>query len=106
MASKKENNGLVIYYDLTNLKWQYIKITNHQWDLVGNNNSNISPATLFVRYNQAPQVLPDRNYEPDIFDKFLTLTNLKDEQNRLLLKVYIVSLFIPDIAHAMLILHG
>jgi hypothetical protein len=30
VTSKKENNGLVIYYDLTNLKWQYVKITNHQ----------------------------------------------------------------------------
>jgi Bifunctional DNA primase/polymerase, N-terminal len=106
VASKKENNGLVIYYDLTNLKWQYIKITNHQWELVDNNNSNIPSATLFVRYNQVPQVLPDRNYEPDIFDKFLSLTNINDEQNRLLLKVYVVSLFIPDIAHAILILHG
>jgi Bifunctional DNA primase/polymerase, N-terminal len=112
VASKKENNNnegdslTTIYYDLTNPKWQYIKITNHQWELVDNNNSNVSPPILFVRYNQVPQVLPDRNYEPDIFDKFLTLTNLKDEQNRLLLKVYIVSLFIPDIAHAMLILHG
>ena len=115
VASKKENNNnednsltTTIYYDLTNPKWQYIKITNHQWELVdnNNNNSNIPPATLFVRYNQVPQVLPDRNYEPDVFDKFLTLTNINDEQNRLLLKVYIVSLFIPDIAHVILILHG
>jgi hypothetical protein len=61
---------------------------------------------LFVRYNQTAQAEPDRNYEPDIFDKLLQLTNVKDEQSKILLKVYIVSLFIPDIPHAILVLHG
>ena len=37
---------------------------------------------LFVRYNQVTQVLPDRNYEPDIFDKFMDLTNVADNQSR------------------------
>jgi hypothetical protein len=53
-----------------------------------------------------PNQTPDKNYEHEIFDKFLQLTNLKEDQDRILLKVYIVSLFIPDIPHAMLILHG
>ena len=40
--------------------------------------------------------------------QFLGLTNLKheNEDDRLLLMVYIVSLFIPDIPHVMLVLHG
>ena len=32
-----------------------------------------TPTPLFVRYNQTPQAEPDRNYEPDIFDRFLHL---------------------------------
>ena len=89
-----------IYYDLSNDKWQCIKIFQEGWEI-----SNM-PSPLFVRYNQIPQVNPDRNYGGDIFDKFLHLTNLKEDQDMILLKVYIVSLFIPDIAHAMLVLHG
>ena len=80
----------------------FIKITRQEgWELISE-----TPIPLFVRYNQIPQVEPDRNYELEIFDKFLELTNIKDEQNKLLLKVHIVSLFIPEIAHAILILHG
>jgi hypothetical protein len=90
-----------IYYDLSNNKWQCIKITQHGWDLV-----NTTSSPIFVRYNQTPQVDPDRNYEEDVFEKFLKLTNLKQDQDRVLLKVYIISLFIPDIPHVMLILHG
>jgi hypothetical protein len=106
---KEEGDILAINYDLTNPKWQYIKITKQQWELADNNNNNNNDdgsQILFIRYNQTPQVIPERTYEPDIFDKFSALTNLADEQNKLLLKVYIISLFIPEIAHAMLILHG
>ena len=90
-----------IYFDLGNEKWQGIKISQYGWEIVNN-----TPGPVFVRYNQSPQADPERNYEQNIFDKFLQLTNLKEDQDRILLKVYIVSLFIPDIPHAMLILHG
>jgi hypothetical protein len=89
-----------IYYDLSNDKWQYVKISQEGWEIT------VSTSPVFVRYNQTPQAYPDSNYEQDIFDRFLQLTNLKEDQDRILLKVYIVSLFIPDIPHAMLILHG
>jgi hypothetical protein len=52
------------------------------------------------------QVVPGRDYELDIFERFLQLTNLKEEKDRILLKVYIISLFIPEIPHVILILHG
>ena len=90
-----------IYYDLSNDKWQCVRISQEGWEVV-----NSTPVPMFVRYNQIPQADPDRNYEQNIFDRFLQLTNLKQDQDRILLKVYIVSLFIPDIPHAMLILHG
>ena len=65
-----------------------------------------TPNPLFTRYNQVSQVAPDKSYQPDIFDRFLQLTNLKEEKDRILLKVYIVSLFIPEIPHVILVLHG
>jgi hypothetical protein len=85
---------------MSNEEWQCIKISEHNWEMAN------TPGPMFIRYNQTSQTKPDRNYEPDIFDRFLQLTNLKEDQDRILLKVYIVSLFIPDIPHAMLVLHG
>ena len=41
-----------------------------------------------------------------IFDKFVDLLNVKDDDNKLLLKCYIISLFIPSIAKPILMLHG
>jgi hypothetical protein len=90
-----------IYYDLTNAKWQSVKITNESWSI-----SNETPTPLFMRYNQVAQVQPSRDYEPDVFDRFIQLTNLKREEDRFLLKVYIISLFIPGIQHVILQIHG
>jgi hypothetical protein len=74
------------YIDMTDDKYRSIKMTKDtSWEIV----NDTSP--LFIRYNQKPQVEPDRNYEPDVFDKFLDLTNIKDPQHRLLVKVYIPS---------------
>ncbi|HEX9319982.1 MAG TPA: hypothetical protein VF884_13700 [Nitrososphaeraceae archaeon] len=84
---------------MTDEKWRCVRISNEGWQIV-----NESPG-IFVKYNQIPQVEPEREYESTIFDKLITLTNTKDT-DRLILKVYIVSLFIPNIPHAMLILHG
>jgi hypothetical protein len=90
-----------IYFDLSNNEWQCIKISQHNWELIDH-----SPYPMFIRYNQISQTEPDRNYEHDIFDRFLKLTNLKENHDRILIKAYIISLFVPDIPHAMLILHG
>ena len=90
-----------ICYDLADDKWRYVKITKDGWQIKDNDAS-----ILFGRHNQVAQVLPNRNYEPDILDKFMRLTNVKDDKDKLLLKVYTISLLVPDIAHAMLIVHG
>jgi hypothetical protein len=86
------------FYDLSNPKWECIKISEQGWELVDK-----TPIPLFVRYNhQTPQVQPSRDYTPDIFDRFMNLTNVKNEDDKKLLKVYIISLFIPDIQHVIL----
>jgi hypothetical protein len=77
-----------IYCDLSNDKWQCVRVSPNGWEIVDN-----TPGPMFVRYNQIPQADPDRKYEQDVFDKFLQLTNLKEDQDRILLKVYIVSLY-------------
>ncbi|HJT47966.1 MAG TPA: bifunctional DNA primase/polymerase [Nitrososphaeraceae archaeon] len=88
-----------ICYDLTDVQWRYVEISKDGWQI--KDDSSI----MFVRHNQVAQVLPDRNYECDILDKFVGLTNVKDDKDKLLLKVYIISLFVPDIA-TMLMVHG
>jgi hypothetical protein len=62
---------------------------------------------LFTRYGQTPQLLTDRNYQLDIMQQFLDrCTNIKDPKDQLLFKAYIITLFIPDIAHIILLLKG
>jgi hypothetical protein len=62
---------------------------------------------LFTRYGQRSQVLPDHNYPPNIMQQFIDrCTNIKDPKDQLLFKSYIITLFIPDIAHVILLLKG
>jgi hypothetical protein len=97
---KKE--PFTIHYDLTNKDWQVIKITKDGWSV------EYAPV-IFKRYsNQQPQVYPckSKEYPPDIFDTFMNLINVKGEDNQLLLKCYIISLFYPEIPKPILMLHG
>jgi hypothetical protein len=99
-VGKVPTEAHTIFYDLTDKDWQVIKITGNGWTV------EFAP-TIFRRYsNQQPQVYPSKEYSPDIFDKFMQLTNVKGEDSKLLLKCYIISLFYPDIPKPILILHG
>jgi len=87
-------------YDLVNKEREFIKINSSGWYIFKNE-------IIFRRYtNQKAQVYPDRNYEANIFDKFMRLVNTKDRDSILLLKCYIISLYIPEIQKVVLILHG
>src|SRR5215211_2499731 len=59
-----------IYYDLTNETWQCVRISSLGWEVLDS-----TPIPLFVRHNQTAQVLPNRNYQSDIFDRFLQIIN-------------------------------
>ena len=66
-----------IYYDLTNPKWEAIKITTEGWEI------DKQPPILFRRFGgELPQLYPDRNYdEPTtVLDEFLDLINLKPDR--------------------------
>jgi hypothetical protein len=93
-----------IYYDMTDPEWRIIEISNAGWQIINGNDANVP--IVFKRHNQIVQVEPDRKYGPDIFEQFLNLTNIKNNKHRQLVKVYIASLFIPDIDHAILTLYG
>jgi hypothetical protein len=84
-----------LYYDLTNKQWEFIEITNQGWKVISAEESPV----LFNRYGQIPQVMPEREYSPDILDKFIGLANIKNENDKLLAKVYLIVAFIPEIAH-------
>ena len=97
-----------IYYDLTNEKHQSIKISkNGNWEVIDK-----TPIPLFKRYNQIPQTLPSagsfsEEKEQDPLEDFISkLTNIKNKETKLIVKVALISWFIPDIPHIILIVHG
>ncbi len=96
-----------LYYDLTNEKHQSIKISqNGNWQVIDK-----TPIPLFKRYNQILQTLPFADSlsdgEQDPLEIFISnLTNIKDEETKLIVKVILISWFIPDIPHIILIVHG
>lgn len=93
-----------IYYDMTDKSHRIVEISPDTWRIIEGSDPNIP--ILFKRHNQTPQVEPDRNYTSDILDQFIELTNVKKSDHKLLIKVYIISLFIPDIVHPILTTYG
>ena len=102
IASRIKDKQVEWIYDLTNDNWEFVKIISGDWHVIKNE-------IIFRRFNnQQPQAYPLKEYEPDVFDKFMRLVNIKEnnEDIKLLLKCYIICLFIPDIQKPVLMLHG
>ena len=98
-----DNLGLKLrwYYDLTNDEYEFIEITPEGWKVKKNE-------IIFRRFeHQQAQDYPNNSgdYPPDIFDQFMKLLNVK-QSKRLILKCYIISLFIPGLPKAVLMVHG
>ncbi|KAA2279386.1 bifunctional DNA primase/polymerase [Candidatus Nitrosocosmicus agrestis] len=105
VASRKAEPS-VFYYDLTNLDWDIVKISSGGWEII---KSNKIP--LFKRYetNCSQQVIPSSSSKQDNekgFIHFLRLFNLQSNDDKILLSVYLVSLFIPNISKAILVVKG
>lgn len=95
-----------IYYDLCDKQGNVLEISREDWRIInGNGNGNDVPI-LFRRFHQQPQITPDPLYPPNIFDQFLNLTNVKNPSHQHLLKVYMVSLLIPEFDHVILTTYG
>ena len=121
VAWKKKNE--IIHYDPTDESWSCIAIGRDigTWQMLPagsltgypiaelrNPNSKLTDRpVLFTRYTQMPQVMPDRNYPHDVMQQFIDrCTNVRNPKDQLLFKVYLITLFIPDIAHPILLLKG
>ncbi len=87
-----------IWYDLTDPKWRTVRVTPGGWQVIEN------PPILFVRYDHhAPQVEPIRGGDVHRLFDFVAVNG---DGPRLLLLVYLVSCFVPDIPHPVPVLHG
>jgi hypothetical protein len=88
----------MLYCDLTNEKWQAVKITKDGWEIVND------PPILFKRYaHQIPQILPTQNGD---FTKLRQFLNIANEADRQLAEIYLLSNFVSDIPHPIPILYG
>lgn len=90
--------GETIWYDLSNEEWSAVRITKEGWTI------EAAPPVLFRRQmHQQPQVQPVSGGK---MEEVLEFFNLAEGEQPLLLLVYIVSCFLPDIPHPVPILHG
>lgn len=86
--------GDEIYYDLGNQN--AVKVTRQKWEIV-------EAPPIFRRYtNHKIQVDPKPGGKIQRFFEFVN----HDQKDRLLLEVYIISSFIPEIAHPVLYVYG
>ena len=81
-----------------------IEISKDGWRIINESDNDIP--IIFKRFNQKAQTEPVRNYHSDVFEDLLNLTNVKNQNHRHLLKVYIVSTLIPEIDHVILTTYG
>ena len=87
-----------LWYDLTDQEWRAVRITLDGWEIVA------EPPLLFRRYaHHAAQVGPIQNGDLDSLFEFISI---RDEDAKLLLKVWMISCLIPDIPHPVPVLHG
>lgn len=94
----------IVRYDLCNRNWEFVEITRHDWSI-----KKSCSEILFKRFPiMNSQVYPLKDYQPDIMDQFMRLTNVyDDEDNKLLAEVYLVSLFLlANLPKPMMIPHG
>lgn len=97
----RDNNS--IYYDLCNSENQIVKCGINTHKVITLNNK-----TFFFKREPTmkPQVIP--NLKADITNSINLLSQFfnVDENQKVLLPVYIISAFIPDIAHPIMIIEG
>ncbi|MEX1000308.1 MAG: hypothetical protein WD000_10200 [Thermodesulfobacteriota bacterium] len=90
------NDGL--WYDLTNDRWQAIKVTSTGWSLID------KPPILFRRYiHNRAQVVPISGGDVRLLLKYL---NISDTEQQLLMLVHIICALIPDFPHPIILIHG
>lgn len=88
----------VLWYDLANDKWQTVKINHEDWEV-----SHYQPR-LFRRFShQRAQIIPERGGD---IRKIFDFINIKNEDHKILLLVWLVSCFIPGFPHPIMYFFG
>ena len=90
------------YYDLCDQKWRVIKVNEAGSSIEEN------PPILFTRSkNMEQQVIPNLDVKPsELIDLVKKHFRFKKETDFVLFTVYLVSCFLPQIAHTILVLFG
>lgn len=92
----KTDNAL--WYDLSDEDWRAIKVTASGWEIVER------PPALFRRYkHMLPQYTPAKGGGVDLL---LRHVNISNPEHQLLMLVYVVSCFVPNIPHPIPVLYG
>lgn len=87
-----------IWVDLSNREHQAVKITAEGWEVIS------TPPILLKRYShQKAQVQPLKGGD---VTKFLNYVNIPNPHQRLLLLVFLISSFVPDIPHPIPVIFG
>jgi hypothetical protein len=87
-----------IWYDLSDEKCRAVKITEDGWEIVD------SPPIIFRRFShQKPHVEPIKGGS---IEPLLDFMNIKDEKQKRLLTVCVISYFIPGYAHPVINIYG
>lgn len=91
--------GDYFYYDLVDNNWHAVKISPDGWEIV------LPTDVYFRRYSfMCEQSTPVKG--PYGIQRFLEFVNLKKEEERQLLLVYLVCCLVPDISKVIAIFHG
>lgn len=87
-----------LYYSLSNRDWEAVKITSEGWS------TTKQYPVLFRHYpTQIPQATPAET--GDVW-KLFDFINLKKEEDKIILLVWVIACFIADIPHPMIYLYG
>lgn len=98
MANRMGESESAFWYDLCDPQWNAVRINGEGWEIIAN-----SPSVFRRHKHQLPQVHPAGNGS---VSHVLDFVNISDEQQRLLLQVYLVTSFVPNIPHPIPILFG
>ena len=93
----------VLWYDLGNTAREIVRIDAEGWQIMPGGGKD---APVFIRHpHMLAQVRPATEEEGDV-SLILDTLNARDEDSRILLKVYLCAAFLPDIARPLLMPHG
>jgi len=98
LANRITEHEGAIWYDLSDTEWRAVKVTKEGWEVVKN------PPVLFKRYShQKAQSEPVRDGDVNLLFEYL---NVSDEEQQILLLVWLIACFVPNIPHPILIIYG